>query len=248
MILMYHGIVREADDIPDGREPGASLYDVREEDFREQMEYLHKNGYSVVRMGETALPGTQPVVLTFDDGEANNCLCAFPVLSEYGGPASFFVTVNRVGKKGYMNWKQLRGLLKRGMMIGSHSLNHRILTQINDDELYKELAESKRLLEEHLDGPVEALSVPRGFCNAQVVRMARQVGYRTVFVTDGKDEDGVFTFARTAVKADWPLKRFIAALHRETSVSEKIFSTCKETVRNVLGEQGYDWIRNRLMK
>src|SRR3990167_8927051 len=102
IILMYHGIVREAGDIPDGREPGASLYDVREEDFRGQIEYLYKNGYRVVRMGEPP-PGTRPVVLTFDDGEANNCLRAFPVLSEHGCPAYFFVTVNRVGKPGYMN-------------------------------------------------------------------------------------------------------------------------------------------------
>lgn len=247
MILMYHGIVREAGDIPGGREPGASLYDVREEDFREQIEYLHKNGYRVVRMDQVARE-TRPVVLTFDDGEANNCLRAFPILSEHGCPAYFFITVNRVGKKGYMNWEQLRGLLKRGMIIGSHSLNHRILTQIDDDELYMELAESKRILEENLDGQVETLSVPRGFCSAEVLRTAKQVGYRTVFVTDGKDEDGEFTFARTAVKSGWPLTRFTAALNGETPVTEKIFTVCKETVRHMLGEQGYDWVRSRLVK
>jgi peptidoglycan/xylan/chitin deacetylase (PgdA/CDA1 family) len=86
LILMYH---RVNDDI-------IKEISVKEADFRWQMEYLKRNRYKVISLEEAVGLRQMPAagrkgkfaVLTFDDGYEDFFLHAYPVLCEYGYPAT----------------------------------------------------------------------------------------------------------------------------------------------------------------
>ncbi len=81
-ILAYHEIC----DSPIGVKPLHS-YNVTPTSFKEQMDFLHRNHYSVMELEQliSCLIRKEPfpdrsVVITFDDGYKNNYTNAFPVL------------------------------------------------------------------------------------------------------------------------------------------------------------------------
>lgn len=235
IVLMYHGIVSPDCGGAEGREIGAGLYDVSLEDFQRQMGLVAQAG------------GTEKVVLTFDDGEYNNFQNALPVLKEFGFRAYFFVTVNRVGQKGYMGWGELEQLRDSAMIIGSHGLNHQSLTRLSDREVENELRESKRILENNLRITIEDFSVPKGFYHQGIVIKAKEAGYKNVFVSEALlKDDGCI--GRVAVKGSWSLGRFEQALRGRRPFGERIFNFSRKTFRCLFGEGGYERVRSVLLR
>jgi peptidoglycan/xylan/chitin deacetylase (PgdA/CDA1 family) len=92
LILCYHGI-----SLGDEHEWDSELYMDRTQ-FRARMEMLRQGGYTVLPLGEACQrldQGTLPpraVALTFDDGDYDFSAIAWPVLQEYGYPATVYVT------------------------------------------------------------------------------------------------------------------------------------------------------------
>lgn len=70
------------------------------------------------------------VVLTFDDGFAEHYTTVAPILEKYGFRGTFNVIVGRVGTPGYMTWRQLRDLAKRGHAIENHTYSHTNLVEL----------------------------------------------------------------------------------------------------------------------
>lgn len=166
--------------------------------------------------------GARQVIITFDDGEMNNYEQALPVLRKCGFPAYFFIIAKRIGEAGYMGWDELRALHQAGMIIGSHGFSHEILTNLLDTQIDEELRASKRYLERNLQIAVDAFSMPRGFCNNKVIRMAYAAGYKYVFISDRPRALELECLSRVAVKANWPIKRFEQAITGETPVHERM--------------------------
>jgi len=99
-ILMYHHV----EDAP----LGGSMY-VNPKQFEEQMKFLRDNKYKVISLDELSdmIKGGAKiphniVVLTFDDGNVNNYLYAFPALKKYKIPATVFVISDYIDKGGYL--------------------------------------------------------------------------------------------------------------------------------------------------
>src|SRR5579871_1391778 len=88
LILCYHGISFE-----DEHEWSPGLY-LSASMFRERMRILAEGGYRVLPLGEALErmeKGTLPpksVAITFDDGEYNFHALAYPILKEFGLPAT----------------------------------------------------------------------------------------------------------------------------------------------------------------
>src|SRR5207248_1019726 len=59
-----------------------------------------------------------------------------------------------------MSWEQIRELQRQGHLIGAHTLTHPNLAHVPADEMAREVAESKRRLEEVLEAPVRHFSYP----------------------------------------------------------------------------------------
>lgn len=72
------------------------------------------------------------------------------------------------------DWDLLRSLDPALITLASHTLHHPILTCMTAEEVQSELCESRRILEERLQRPVEALAYPNGDHSPLVREIARQ--------------------------------------------------------------------------
>lgn len=184
-ILMYHRVEKVSHD------RNTVLLDK----FTWQMEYLQKSGYQTIsvqqlvrHLTEQALLPAQAIVITFDDGYADNYQYALPVLQQYGLTASVFVVAGWVGREcGWrrpekrnamlMSWEQLRAWQSAGMEIGAHTLHHPRLSRLTEEQIREELAGSKQVLEENLHTEVPILCYPYGDFDGRVQRISREVGF-----------------------------------------------------------------------
>jgi peptidoglycan/xylan/chitin deacetylase (PgdA/CDA1 family) len=92
---------------------------------------------------------------------------------------------------GMMSWEQLRGMVARGHEVGSHSMTHQLLPQLDDDALADEVAGSRRVLEAKLGCTVETFCYPNGDADARVVRAVKDAGYARALSTRwGPNEPG----------------------------------------------------------
>lgn len=184
-VLMYHEISAHG---RQGSTPHhlTPAYDLPVSTFEAHMGALAEAGFRSATFAQ--LDGIDPraknVVITFDDGLEGNYEHALPVLQRFGFRAVFFVTAGWVGKTHYMSWEELRALCADGMEVQSHTVNHRPLQTLSPEEIRRELADSKERLERELGVPVTALSFPHGSFNDTVLRIASEVGYRTLCTSD----------------------------------------------------------------
>ncbi len=82
-----------------------------------------------------------------------------------------------------MTWKDLCSLDPGLITIGSHTLSHPILNLLAADEIDFELRESRRLLEQKLDRPVEYFCYPNGSYDARVYESVKTI-YRAAVTTE----------------------------------------------------------------
>jgi peptidoglycan/xylan/chitin deacetylase (PgdA/CDA1 family) len=80
-----------------------------------------------------------------------------------------------------MTWEELRAYSERGVRIGSHGVAHAHLTRLSDDELHRELTESKHQIEEELGRPCPDLAYPYGEHDERVRAAARAAGYERAY-------------------------------------------------------------------
>ncbi|MEO7142502.1 MAG: polysaccharide deacetylase family protein, partial [Bryobacteraceae bacterium] len=84
----------------------------------------------------------------------------------------------------FMNWDEARSLAAMGFDIGSHTVEHRLLSRLSQDGLRTELVDSRRRLETELQGAAFAIAFPNGGrddYNDDVIRECEQAGYRLGF-------------------------------------------------------------------
>jgi len=172
-ILVYHHV--------QGYLAGNYLMYVGTSQFASQLRYLRSHGYHPVTMqqvwdawtGKEKLP-RRPVVLSFDDGYPDQYSNAARQLRRYHWPA----VLNLVVYRGMaLSDAQVRRMVKWGWEIGSHTLDHPILTRVSSATLRRELVLSRRILHHTFDVPVAFLCYPGGVCDGRVMRAARDAGY-----------------------------------------------------------------------
>ena len=188
-ILMYH-MVRETEDAKEKR------YCCHPTAFKKQMAYLKRAGYLVVGLDDlidSIINGTTPpqksIAITFDDAFADNYENAFPVLKEYGFPATIFVVSQLVGRtnewmhnNGYpqrklLGWSRLKEISANGITIGSHTRTHPSLIDIEVGSARQEILNSKSELEDALGRPVSFFAYPYGRFNENVEKCVVEAGY-----------------------------------------------------------------------
>jgi peptidoglycan/xylan/chitin deacetylase (PgdA/CDA1 family) len=190
------------------------------------------------------------VALTFDDGCDSDARVAGPLLRALGLPAAFFVNPALVGKEARVTWDDLRSLAAQGFAIGSHGLDHTLLDGLAPSELERQVAGSKREIEERLGRPVDALSLPGGTGGERARRLARAVGYRLVLGSRpgplrGRGDDSVLP--RFALRREQGLEGFRAAVDRKHRFVLRQQARYALTLagRRLLGTTGYARLRAR---
>jgi peptidoglycan/xylan/chitin deacetylase (PgdA/CDA1 family) len=143
--------------------------------FEKHIQIIHKRGYKIV--SEITKKYGQ-IEICFDDAflglyenieffKKNNIL------------VHLFVISSCLERENYINKKQLLELSKLDIIkISSHTHTHKILTQINENEIVRELKESKEFLENLLSAPVCSICYPEGKFNKKIIDIAKSVGYQ----------------------------------------------------------------------
>jgi peptidoglycan/xylan/chitin deacetylase (PgdA/CDA1 family) len=80
-----------------------------------------------------------------------------------------------------MRWDDVRRLSARGAAIGSHSVSHAHLPQLETAEVQRDLRESKNRIEEELGRPCPDFAYPYGQRDARVRELVRAAGYERAF-------------------------------------------------------------------
>ena len=129
----------------------------------------------------------KPVLLTFDDGYADNFQNLFPVLQKRKVKALIFLVTDFIGKEpGYMTWQQVRQMQESGLVqFGSHTLDHARLRRLPQEDILRQLRQSKAVLEEKLGVACEAFCYPfgSGGFDKRVRPLVFQAGYSFDFST-----------------------------------------------------------------
>jgi len=156
--------------------------------------------------------------ITFDDGFENFLTEALPELQKRKLPATVFVIadgMNRAfGPEGYaeklMSLEQVRGLPSELISIGSHTVTHPMLTQLDLSQARFEILESRAKLEQMLNRDITEFSFPFGDHNAAMVDLCREAGYYRVYTTlpaFAFERAEEFVVGRVRVDpTDWPLE------------------------------------------
>jgi peptidoglycan/xylan/chitin deacetylase (PgdA/CDA1 family) len=151
-----------------------------------------------------ALSRFRQVHVTFDDA-FRSAATVFPDLERLGVPVQIFVctryalvgaplTIPELAgddpeQLATMNWDELREQAARGIAIGSHAVSHPHLTTLSEDDLRRELNESRQEIEDRLGRPCEDLAYPYGEHDERVRAVARAAGYRRAYALRGSRSD-----------------------------------------------------------
>ena len=181
-ILLYH-------DIGD-----RGLYSIPYDTLREHFELFRKKNIRVISLEELARSietgssfEEKVIVITFDDGYRSHHRKLIPLVREFGYPVTLFLYTDVINR-GILSWNQVREIQEAGIDVQAHSVSHADLTSFdikeNPRRIFEELYISKKLIELHLQKPVDFFAYPYGRYNLQTVEYARLAGYRRTFTTD----------------------------------------------------------------
>ncbi len=166
-ILFYHRVSDDRD-----------LLAVTPETFRRQMDMLADEGFAVLDLmaaWEGLRTGGLPqraLVLNFDDGYLDFAIQAWPVLREYGFPATVFIAPGLVDGTARMSWydeqppllswEDIAALQREGVRFEPHTVTHPNLGELDDAAARREIVESKAVVEERLGVTGLAFCYPGG--------------------------------------------------------------------------------------
>ncbi len=162
---------------------------VRPEDFEKHMQWLKKHGYNSITPDQlydfvttgAGLPDN-PVLITFDDGYADNYNNAYPIMQKYGFVGTIFVVTSYLDKyPNYMTWEQAKELEANGFSIESHTATHKSMTEASDAQIVEELTKSKETLKEKLGKDSKFVAYPTGTYNLHIAQLAKDAGYKAAF-------------------------------------------------------------------
>ena len=183
-ILFYHRVSDDGDPLA-----------VPRRRFREQMDFLASEGYTVVdTAAATDLLDAGPIApktvgLNFDDGYLDTAEEALPLLEERGFRATVYVPTavidGDVSLSWYrrqpplLSWDEIVELDRGGTLrFEAHSVTHPNLLSVDDERAEREIGDSKLALEARLERTVEAFCYPAGLFSERERRLVAAAGYR----------------------------------------------------------------------
>ena len=189
-ILMYHDIVAKKE----------VFFDVTPEEVEAHFKRIKEEGMTPISPDallahlRTGVPlPNKPVLLSFDDGYGGHYQYVYPLLKKYNYPAVFSIYLKKLEgktKRTSVTWEQLKEMSADPLVtIASHTVTHpKDLRLLTDDELGKEIIETKHILEEKLGIPIRYFTYPEGKFDARVKQWAIAAGYHMAFSMNDLNE------------------------------------------------------------
>ena len=146
-------------------------------------------------------------MLSFDDGSAGQATEGLAQLTKRGMTGTFFVMTVVLGKPRWMSIRDVHRLADAGMTIGSHTWDHRAVSDLSGRRAWKvELEQSRETLRKASGQPVEHFAYPYGVVSAKAFPHLSSAGYKTAFQLEAKRLDlaaPVYTLRRSIAMSTW---------------------------------------------
>ena len=251
--LMYHEL-----ELPERSlcqsDPGYVRYVLKAAAFREQVARLRAEGSRGISVGE-ALAKTDDAgartVMTFDDGCETDLIVAAPLLLEAGFGATFYVTVEHLGRRGYLSESQLRELSRLGFEIGSHSMTHSYLHDLTTEQIRAEVIGSKNRLEEITGACVAHFSCPGGRWDRRVSEIVREAGYDSLVTSQigvNSPRTDNFRLSRIPMMRGIKLEEFARLARGHGLGRRRAQGAVLNAAKHVLGNSVYERLRATLLR
>lgn len=191
--------------------------------FRSQLQILADSGYHTILPDDlynyltkgSPLP-PKPIMLTYDDGDADQYNIAAPEMAKHGFKGVFFVMTVSLGRSIYMTKEQVKLLSDEGHIIASHTYDHHDVRKYTDANWDKQLIESGRQLEAITGKPVRYFAYPFGAWNKQAIPALKKRNMIAAFQLSTKmdQDDPLYTIRRMMVPGDWSATTMLNAMKR----------------------------------
>ena len=133
--------------------------------------------YNAAYLGDAS---QQKIYLTFDAGYENGCTAKIlDILKKHNVPAAFFL----VGNYMEQNADLVRRMEAEGHIVGNHTMHHPDMSKIGDKAAFsKEILDLESIYKEITGKDMKKYyRPPQGVYSEENLKMARELGYRTVF-------------------------------------------------------------------
>ena len=151
---------------------------------KKNMELFNK--YGVLAIGNE---NSKNIYITFDLGyEAGYTESILDTLKSNNVKASFFITAHYLNT----NTDLVKQMIEEGHIVGNHTVNHKVLPDISEKELEKEIMDLHTILYEKTGYEMKYIRPPKGEYSEFVLKKCNELGYKTVmwsFAYDDWDEN-----------------------------------------------------------
>ena len=262
-ILLYHRFVQDQAAL--ARYPGTEIiFTVTAQQFEAHIASLAQQGccsvppdqvFTFITQGKS-LP-ERPVMITVDDGWRSNIDIMLPILEKYHFCCTIFVTTGPEawifrkfeGLDRGLTANEVGDLQRRGVSIGSHTVTHPYLIEMNDEEIRKEFLDSKLTLEAWTGAPCRFLSIPGNFYDRRIAQIAYECGYEGVFTANVGTVSAAtdaFDIKRLIIEGAFTLSEFQANMRPPAIITRKAVAWVKKQPPRLLGASRYMAIREVL--
>ncbi len=181
-IIMYHYVeyVQDVNDLIRKR------LDITPNIFSAELKALHDNNFDTyfvrdipdILGGRIDYNASRSAVLTFDDGYEDFYYDVFPILKKYQMKATIFVIYDYVGRRGFMNEKEIREVLDSGLVeLGSHTFDHYYLKKAPLAAARHQIIDSKKAFEDRFGVKIKTFAYPYGAFDQSVIDTVKEATY-----------------------------------------------------------------------
>jgi len=164
--------------------------------FEQQMRKLKGLAHPVFADEVAPSCGRISVAVSFDDGLRSVFENALPIMASLGIPATLFIPTGYLGlapawgsfansfgrhSDSVVSAEVLAQVDPQLVRVGSHTVTHRPLADVERLQCQREMEESKQSLERLLGLPVRMLAFPFGSFSLDTVKLAHEAGYDMLF-------------------------------------------------------------------
>ncbi len=155
--------------------------------FRQQLSYLKKNQFEVLNFSDAILKlrskDTQGkyIVITIDDAFNSFMEHGFPIIKEFGFPATLFINTETVGSGDYLSWNDLKILAENNIEIGNHTHTHDYFldmdTASRQQTFFEDVYLAQELIKSNLNLKPSVFAFPYGEFDEGMIEIVKKMGF-----------------------------------------------------------------------